>query len=84
MQPAEGAQLPSEVHLEDWVERNELRGEQLAQEFRGLGVVTDWNSSQQVAHWTYESAAAVNASIWQAKEGPVPITGRWETLLGES
>ncbi len=76
-----GACLAAENHLEDWVRRNELRGQPLTEELRILGFVSDWNSSRQIARWAYECAAALNALLWQAKHGPIPMTGLWERLL---
>jgi 5-methylcytosine-specific restriction endonuclease McrA len=76
-----GAYLAAEDHLGDWVERNELRGEPLTRELRGLGFASDWNSSRQIARWAYEGAAILNALLWQAKQGPVPMTGVWTDLL---
>lgn len=76
-----GAYLPAEHHLEDWVKRNELRGQPLTHDLRKLGFVSDWNSSRQVACWAYEGAAALKTLLWQAKYGPVPMTGAWAVLL---
>ena len=73
--------LAAESHLEDWVKRNEIRGETLTKELRALGFVSDSNSSRQIARWAYEGAAALNALLWQAKAGTVPITGIWAMLL---
>lgn len=76
-----GAYLAAENHLKNWVSRNELGGDPLTQELQKLGFVSEWNSSRQIARWAYEGAAALNALLWQAKYGPVPITGAWAVLL---
>ena len=76
-----GASLPAECHLAKWVNRNERNDGSFAQELRQLGIVTDWNSSRQVAHWAYESADAVGAPLWMATAEMVPITDQWRTIL---
>ena len=76
-----GAYLAAENHLEAWVSRNDLHGESLTQQLGALGFVTDWSSSRQIARWAYQGAASLNAFLWKAKQGLVPITGIWEILL---
>ena len=76
-----GAYLAAENHLEDWVKRNEVQGEPFTKKLRGLGFVSDWNSSRQIAHWAYQGAADLNALLWLAGTGPVPMTGAWAVLL---
>lgn len=79
-----GAYLAAENHLEDWVKRNERRGDPLTQALQALGFISEWSSSRQVALWAYEGVAALNASVWRARRGPVPIMGEWKTLLSEA
>ena len=65
--------MQAESQLAKWVNRNEKDDGSFAQELRQLGIVIDWNSSRQVAHWAYEGAEAVGAPLWMATGEMVPI-----------
>ena len=70
-------------HLCEWVERNQEYGEQLAAEFRGLGVMHDLTASVRIAHWAYAQTETANGLTWLRAEEMISLPQTWRTSLGK-
>lgn len=73
--------LAATAHLANWVERNRVHGEKLSRELAEIGIVSDFDSTVQVARWAYQQAEQVSAQLWLERERTVPIDRSYASLL---
>lgn len=59
--------LAARTHLERWLERLKERGDQLAEIGSACKVLPDVEVTRRMAHWAYESSAAVGGRAWIAR-----------------
>ncbi|WP_211230941.1 HNH endonuclease [Chitinilyticum aquatile] len=68
-------------HLEKWLRRLELHGNEIGEHLSELGFVVDSNASRQVAYWAYEQGLNSQSQSWLAKGITEPLHHRCISLF---
>jgi hypothetical protein len=74
--------LPSESHLERWLERNNTHDAAIIDAGRTATIIVDGPATIRVATGAYSHAAQLGAAAWFTGNVVEPLTGRWRSLLG--
>ena len=75
--------LASIAHLERWVQRNYMYGDDLSEQFNQLGIVHNLETSASVAKWAYQQAEITHSHLWVAKDRFEKIGGGWGEIFSD-
>ena len=71
------AMLAAKPHLDRWLNRNEVLGEEITVQLRASGILADKNCSLTVAKWAYAHAAASGGIVWVRDKLTEPISDQY-------
>jgi 5-methylcytosine-specific restriction endonuclease McrA len=73
--------LAAKPHLDRWLERNELHGDEIAGRARASGFLADKNCTRTVAKWAYSQGASSAGIAWIRDKITEPISDQYLASL---
>jgi hypothetical protein len=81
---SKGDRLAAVDHLRVWMDRNSRYGSQLDAEFKRRDLVSDLDSTRQIAQWAYSQTYQAHGLTWLRGDTLVPLPGGWENVMVDS
>ena len=73
--------LAARRHLEHWIDRNDLTGDDFQHEMEKLGFMVKWSGTRTIARWAYQQGIDVGSHAWVEHDLYEPVDGHYLRLL---
>ena len=73
--------LAAKDHLDHWLDRNGVYGDELVRRFNKAGVVHDVIASVRIAEWAYSQEARAGGPVWSSERELMSLSSAWPDLF---